>query len=86
MIELKVTLPDWAGRFIEEQIATGNFASADEVLVDLIEGATAEFNDERWTSIVREGLQSQGGAEFSQGWKEEMTARLNPAGNGRQSA
>jgi Arc/MetJ-type ribon-helix-helix transcriptional regulator len=71
MIEMQVKLPDWAGEFIEQQIAAGKYASADELIIDLIDQARVIVADERLSELIREGIECEGAdIEYTDDWWE----------------
>jgi antitoxin ParD1/3/4 len=86
MIELQVTLPDWAGKFIEEQVATGQYGSADEVISELIDRARVHVADDRLAALVREGLESGEASEVTDEWWDRRSAELRAAAERRRSA
>jgi antitoxin ParD1/3/4 len=76
MIELQVTLPDWAGEFIQEQVAAGRYGSADELFAELIDQARELVADDHLAALIREGLDSGEGVEVTDEWWERRSAEL----------
>ena len=76
MIELKVTLPDWAGEYIQEQVAAGRYASADDMLAELIDNARVVVADDRMAKLIREGMESGDGVEVTDEWWQALSAKV----------
>jgi len=86
MLELQVTLPDWAGEYIKEQVAAGNYKSADELLADLIDKARTVVASDRLADLILEGENSGEGDEFTEeSWQRRM-AELRAEAERRRSA
>jgi putative addiction module CopG family antidote len=66
MVNLQVTLPDWAGQYIQEQIAAGRYQSADELLTQLIDQARVVVASDRLAELILEGENSGEGEEYSE--------------------
>jgi Arc/MetJ-type ribon-helix-helix transcriptional regulator len=86
MIELQVTLPDWAGEYIREQVAAGRYVSADELLAELIDQARVLVADDRLAELIREGMESGEGAEVTDEWWERRSIELQAEAERRRSA
>jgi antitoxin ParD1/3/4 len=86
MVEMHVTLPDWAGEYIEEQVANGHYGSADELLAELIDQARVMVADDRLAALIREGMESGEGVEFTDEWWERRGAELKAEAERRRSA
>jgi len=86
MVELTVTLPDWAGEYIEKQIKAGRCASADELLTELIDEERVLVADERLAELIREGLESGDGGEINEQWWEQRRAEVRAELQRRRSA
>jgi antitoxin ParD1/3/4 len=86
MVELQVTLPDWAGEYIQEQVAAGRYGSADELLVDLIDQARVVVMDDRMAELVREGMESGEGVEVTDEWWESLSAKVRAEAERRRTA
>jgi antitoxin ParD1/3/4 len=68
MTEVLVHLPEEAQSFVEERIATGEFASASDFLLSLIENARKQAAVERVDQLLLEGLASGPGEEATPEW------------------
>ena len=86
MIELKVTLPDWAGEYIQEQVAAGRYASADDMLAELIDNARVVVADDRMAKLIREGMESGDGVEVTDEWWQALSAKVQAEAERRRSA
>lgn len=86
MIELHVKLPDWAGEYIDRQIAAGKYVSADELVTELIDEARVIVADEKLGELIREGIESGPGVEMDDAWWERRTAELKRAAEQRRTA
>ena len=86
MVELQVTLPDWAGEYIQEQVAAGRYGSADELLVELIDQARVVVADDRLAELIQEGMDSGEGVEVTDEWWERRSAELQAEAERRRSA
>jgi Arc/MetJ-type ribon-helix-helix transcriptional regulator len=68
MVELRVRLPDWAGDFLQQQVAAGIFDSPSECLVSLLEKARRlKPAQDQLAALVVEGEESGEGVEYSEG-------------------
>jgi hypothetical protein len=86
MVEVQVTLPDWAGEYIQEQVAAGHDGSPDELLAELIDQARVLAADDRLAELIREGMESGPGVEMNDDWWERRTAELRAEVERRRSA
>jgi len=86
MVELRVTLPDWANDFIQEQVAGGRFQSADEVLAELIDRARSVRADDRLAEMILAGENSGEGVRFTDEWWEKRMSELRSEAARRRSA
>jgi antitoxin ParD1/3/4 len=86
MIEIKVTLPDWAGEYIQGQIKSGRCASADELIAALLDEERAIATDERLAELIQEGLDSGEGTEVNDQWWEQIDEKVRQELQRRQSA
>jgi len=68
MTEVLVHLPDEAQSFVEERVAAGEFASASDFLLSLIESARKQAAVERVDQLLLEGLASGPGEEATPEW------------------
>ena len=76
MVEMQVRLPDWAGQYIDEQVANGAFGSADELLTQLIDQARVMVASDRLAELIREGMESGEGIEYTDEWWDCRGAEL----------
>jgi Arc/MetJ-type ribon-helix-helix transcriptional regulator len=76
MVKLQVSLPDWAGEYIQEQIASGRCQSADELLTELIDQARVVVADDRLAELILEGENSGEGVAFTDAWWKKRMAQL----------
>jgi len=73
MIELSVRLPDWAGDYLQQQVAAGIFNSPSDLLVSLLEKARQhQAAQDQLAQLILEGEESGEGVEYSE---EEWPAR-----------
>ena len=87
MVEIQVRLPDWAGEYIDEQIAAGKYASADELLTKLVDRARAIVADERLAELISEGLECEGtDIEYTDEWWETRMDAIKAEVDRRRSA
>ncbi len=86
MIELQVTLPDWAGEYIQEQVTLGRYGSADEMLIELIDQARAVVCDDHLAELIREGMESGDGVEVTDQWWEGLSERVRIEAERRRTA
>jgi len=86
MVELQVKLPDWAGEYIQEQVAAGRYGSADEMLVDLIDQARVVVVDDRMAELIREGMESGEGVEVTDEWWESLSTKVRAEAERRRTA
>jgi putative addiction module CopG family antidote len=68
MTEVLVRLPEESQSFVEERIATGEFASASDYLLSLIESARKQAAVERVDQRLLEGLASGPGENATPEW------------------
>jgi len=76
MADIQVKLPEAATAFVEGQVASGEFSSASEYLVFLVEEARAREARERLDQLLDEGLASGAPVEFTPGWWQSRKAQL----------
>jgi antitoxin ParD1/3/4 len=70
MNSIQISLPDAASRFVEEQVATGKYGSPADVVLDIVERARMQAAKEKLTQLIREGMESGPGTEYSDEWWE----------------
>jgi antitoxin ParD1/3/4 len=86
MVNLQLTFPDWAFEFIQEQVATGGYKSADEYLPHLIDRARTVTSSDGLADQILEGENSGEGYEFTdENWTRRM-AELRAEADRRRSA
>ena len=83
---MQVKLPDWAGEFIQSQVAAGRFESADQFLTELLDQARVMVPDDQLAELIQEGLDSDEGEEMTDAWWERRTAELRAEAARRRSA
>ena len=76
MVQLQVSLPDWAAEFIQAQVAAGKYGSADQLLTELLDQARVFVADDQLAELIQEGLDSEGGEEMTDEWWERRTIEL----------
>ena len=86
MVELKVSLPDWAGEYLHEQVQSGNYDSADALVTELIDQARAMAEDDRLADLIREAVESGDGEEVTDEWWADVRAKVREELQRRQSA
>jgi Arc/MetJ-type ribon-helix-helix transcriptional regulator len=86
MVELKVSLPDWAGDYVQEQLRAGNYSSPDALVTELIDQARAMEADDRLADLIREGMESGVGEEVNDAWWADVRAKVREELQRRQSA
>jgi len=69
MISREFSLSDEANEFIQQQLASGRFATPDEVVSKTLEDAQMAAAQTKLAELVREGLECKGPAiEFTEEW------------------
>jgi Arc/MetJ-type ribon-helix-helix transcriptional regulator len=86
MVELKVSVPDWAGEYVQEQLRAGNYSSPDALVTELIEQARAMESDDRLAELIRAGMESGDGEEVNDAWWADVRARVREELDRRLSA
>ena len=76
MIHLTITLPDTAQAYIDEQLASGTYSSADELLTALIEDAQERHAQQKINAMLRSTLQKNKTIEATDEWWETQRAQL----------
>jgi antitoxin ParD1/3/4 len=80
MVELQITLPDWAGAYIQEQVNAGYYGTPSDCLADLIEKARSEGAEKKLAELIMEGENSGPGVEYSdeswEGRRNQIIAEL----------
>jgi Arc/MetJ-type ribon-helix-helix transcriptional regulator len=82
MTQLQITLPEAAGRFVEDQNASGRFQSPSEFIAQLIEQERVRAAEAKLTELIREGMESGEGIdindEYWDRFEEKLQADLKP--------
>jgi antitoxin ParD1/3/4 len=86
MSELQIILPDAANRFIEEQVAGGQYQSPSDFVVELVEKARIQAAKDKLAKLVLEGENSGEGVEFSEERWDARQAELLAELERRRSA
>ena len=86
MTQFQVSLSDDAAQFVEQQVATGKFASPGEVLVDALEKARIKAAQDKLTELIREGMESGEGYEVNDEYWADFDRRLKTEIERRRSA
>jgi antitoxin ParD1/3/4 len=68
MTSIQISLPESASRFLEEQVASGKYGSASDVVMDLVEKARVQAAQAKLTELIREGMDSGEGVEYTDEW------------------
>ena len=71
-----ITLPDTAQAYIDEQLASGTYSSADELLTALIEDAQERHAQQKINAMLRSTLQKNKTIEATDEWWETQRAQL----------
>lgn len=73
MVPHQLSLSEEADQFIRQQLATGQFATPDEVVSKTLEEAQMAFEAKaKLAELVREGLESGEGEEFTEDWFDRL--------------
>jgi antitoxin ParD1/3/4 len=86
MVELTLNLPDEAAKVIQEQVASGRYASAGEFITELIENAQPIIINDRIAELIREGMESGEGVEVTDEYWEGLSERVRKEAERRRSA
>lgn len=86
MTQIQISLPEAVSRFIEEQVASGRYGSASDLVVDLVEKARLETAKQKLTELVLEGENSGEGVEFDEEAWRTRTAQLQAEAQRRRTA
>lgn len=86
MVQRHLSLSDQADQFIQEQIATGQFATPDEVVSKTLEEAQVAAAKRKLAELVREGLESGEGEEFTDEWFDNLMDQVQGEFERRNSA
>jgi putative addiction module CopG family antidote len=72
MVQRQLMLSDEANEFIQQQLASGQFATPDEVVSKTLEAAQSAAAQKKLAALVREGLESGEGDEFNEAWFDRL--------------
>jgi antitoxin ParD1/3/4 len=82
MVQRQITLSDDANEFIQQQLATGQFSSPDEVVSKTLEDARLLAAKKALAQLIREGINSGPPLpvtrEYMDQRRAELVARLPP--------
>jgi Arc/MetJ-type ribon-helix-helix transcriptional regulator len=76
MTHLTITRPDTAQAYIDEQLASGTYSSADELLTALIEDTQERHAKQKVNAMLRSTLQKNKTIEATDEWWETQRAQL----------
>ncbi len=76
MTSLTITLSDTAQAYINEQLASGTYTTADELLTSLIEDAQERHAKQKVNAMLRSTLQKNKTIEATDEWWETQRAQL----------
>ena len=76
MTHLTITLPDTAQAYIDEQLASGTYTTADELLTSLIIREQKRQAKRKLNNMLRKGLNSGTPIEATDEWWEQKRAKL----------
>ena len=77
MTHLTITLPDTAQAYIDEQLASGTYNTADELLTSLIIQEQKRQAKQKLNDMLRKGLNSGTPIEATDEWWEQKRAKLS---------
>ena len=76
MTHLTITLPDTAQAYIDEQLASGTYTTADELLTSLIIREQKRQAKRKLNNMLRKGLNSGTPIEATDEWWEQKRAKF----------
>jgi antitoxin ParD1/3/4 len=76
MTQLTISLPESAQAYIDEQVANGNYGSADVLLADLIEQAQERQAKLKVNTLLRSTIQQNKTVESTDEWWEQQRTQL----------
>ena len=85
-MELRLTLPDWAGEYAREQVAARRYRSVDELVTELLDQSRALAANDRLAELIQEGMESGDGEEVTDEWWERIDEKVRMELQRRQSA
>jgi putative addiction module CopG family antidote len=86
MVQCQITLSDDANQFVQDQLASGRFASVDEVVSKVLEEARIRAAKAKLAELIREGIESGPGVEFSEERFDKMMDEVEAEFARRRSA
>jgi antitoxin ParD1/3/4 len=76
MTQLTISLPESAQAYIDEQVANGNYVSADVLLADLIAQAQERQAKLKVNTLLRSTIQQNKTIEATDEWWEQQRTQL----------
>jgi Arc/MetJ-type ribon-helix-helix transcriptional regulator len=76
MTQLQITLPEEAGRFIDDLVASGRFQSPSDFIAQLIEQERVKAAKTSLTERIREGMESGPGEEITDQYWQQFDHKL----------
>ena len=76
MTRLTINLPDTAQAYIDEQLASGTYTTADELLTSRIIQEQKRQTKQKLNDMLRKGLNSGTPIEATDEWWEQKRAKL----------
>jgi antitoxin ParD1/3/4 len=86
MVQCQITLSDDANQFVQDQLATGRFASVDEVVSKVLEDARVRAAKAKLAELIREGIESGPAVEATDEWWQQLRAKIRAEAERRRSA
>ena len=86
MVQCQITLSDDANQFVQDQLASGRFASVDEVVSKVLEEARVRAAKAKLAELIREGIESGPGVEFTEERFDKMMDEVEAEFARRHSA
>jgi antitoxin ParD1/3/4 len=83
MTSIEISLPEPALCFIQDQVASGKYTSASDVVVDLVEKARIQAAKTKLTELIKEGLESGEGVELTDEWRHRRGEEIRAEAKGR---
>ncbi len=76
MTQFTIALPDAAQAYIDEQLANGNYSTADDLITALILAENKRQAKQTLNAMIREGLNSGEPIETTPEWWESQREKL----------
>jgi hypothetical protein len=87
MVQRELKLSDDANEYIQQQLATGQFATPDEVVSKTLEEAQIAAAQKKLAALIREGLECEGeDIEFTEEWFDKRMDDVRAEFERRRSA